>query len=818
MLFTQPQLREDTKYSQASYMGLLSNQRKPSGYMYDDVEPLKANSLQGINNDIAMESNRIASTADHYAGQMSKIVNDAGGQTRMNEQQMAEFNAYGNRMAELQRRKLSLESTISEGDAYLTEWIKEQDDSKKVKDDVSVSSAPKSDIYVPDTMQYKDINNNIAVSPINVATKLKKKKYEARLTYDEKEQSYALNPYEAGDNYDYTGSYQKHMTDLFASADNQYSNSYTNLDVDKVYSVDPKTNSINVTGNGVMLAAFLKNSQYATDARAIAAVKDKLFSMLKQDNNAMKDLGVQVAEQLYSDYANLYTKTREATSEDIADGRNVFYPKDKNGKTTPTVAANEDEEKVVMKMLNEGSENLDMNDLNVYSRLQENFVFKNAQALEGIYESDKLDVSYQKLSLADLGGSGGDNFIDLSNMRTNLNSPQYIEAISDAEGTTQTENVQSYDDDGNPINFAAPVPVINYTGTMQNIIKEDNEVGVASKLSKLESGVDQDPNTFGGIQPEEYAAILAGLPTYNDLSATDNELISINGTIINFADAGAPVYLFKRNAKDVWRPSMRIANNHLQNFNMKEGDKTRLQTASVSVVMTDTQAKKLVFGKQSVPNKPETKSFVYKPSDWEVIIDNKVAFNNPNEYLANKTKYNDDELTRQLTLSQELQSKDPNVVAAAKIKAKTQLGEFNKYANNTNVYIRNKNTGATVPVDKSINDKTSPWIEDSVYSAEVTTWHNKDLTFDGMSPQEKADFGLKKITEVDTYGRNIDLWTIEGYMPMGSVGTGDPKDAGNKFMGNRLKGALAAGDVAAQERQDEAIRKANLAKNFEIKK
>ena len=92
MLFTQPQLREDVRYSQGMYLNSLYQRRRPQVPKYDDVKPIEPKGLARHNFQIAVEYNKVLDEAEQSAMNMNSIVSQAGDESKMNSEQRIAFN------------------------------------------------------------------------------------------------------------------------------------------------------------------------------------------------------------------------------------------------------------------------------------------------------------------------------------------------------------------------------------------------------------------------------------------------------------------------------------------------------------------------------------------------------------------------------------------------------------------------------------------------------------------------------------------------------------------------------------------------------
>ena len=770
-LFTQPQLREDTKFTQAPYLSLLQSERTPSKSAYDRLESPKVDALRQGAVEFKKEWDFVASAAEHNAKKMADLVEEAGGPAKLNDQQYTEFQNYAKEIQYWKGRRIALEATLPDLEKQMEVHYKERDAAKEVGFDVAVEKAPNSDVYFGITKKETDkVTGEQYVKPVSVNEYIESKT-RGGLRWNEERQQYDLDVYDDSGSYKYTGALNKVFTELYAAADNQYNNSYTKLGLSDVVSIDEKGNiNINTKDPVKLMAVYMKHYKSSDDTDALMAVKDALWTHVKNDDVVMRDIGVNFFEAFSSGSGSVFSGLSVATETDRANGRPLFGDK--------YVITDKDEEELYLKFLMEGTQAFDAVDQNIYEKMQKNYVLNSADLRRPMYQSNQDQVYYTKASLSDMGAASGDVYPEASNMRTIMANYELQSKISNEAGLTEIKNAQMIDSEGNLVNYKYLSPVGAYESNAKKLIDEDNKNSVkykyASITGQVKDGDVAEDWVLSSIEPEQFNILISGSETYSALTGK-NEFITENGMIIDFSKTGFQPLLWEYKSKDNW-----LAGVYYQGGELKQGivpgDNYRVQGRNIGLLVTEDWLEEeddgdgLIIGRFNEGIAEPAKEINFNPSRWEIVA-NGLVLGTAQEYLDN-----------------------PNAEKFAPLKDREKL--------DYDALVRNVDTKKTMDFDMTVGNQNSDSFKSAgnFYGVQ-TSWRREDVRYsDKMSDEELAKWGLYHIGDVDHYGPNNAIYEWRGYSPTIGTGTGDSKESLTKGMYDVQESSLQGLDQAEKER------------------
>jgi hypothetical protein len=646
-LFTQPQLREDVRFSNQAYFSILSNKLKSKGPAYERRE-FAPKGLPIAQESLRQQWDNLETMAREAATGMAEIQLKAGS-TNLNKEQAAEYAVYAGLLEQTVSMRRQLESIAGQVERDVKVHEQEKEKAKVVGSDVYVKPLADSDILFPSIKRTEDNR----VYKETVMDNVNYNKTKSRVILGDNFR-YHYDPYNPSGVYDYTGAGNKMIIDLMSKADNQYNSTNGNIVKEKVVTTND-LGGVTAIGDPVALTAFFKSSKYQDDLQAISAVKDKLFDFMMADEKAKTDFSKNFADKWMANPSDAYTELRIATDDDIADKREIIYQiktvvktpsqyakltdeekslYQKDGAnyikrdTQKMVASDPNEEYVIRKMINGEVDNLDSRERQLYRHMLKNYVFERARDLEKVFASSDETITRHTVRLGDAGEIGaGALEPKYANMEDLVTDP--IAAVNFAKegGFWEWKNVQTFSN-GQLTNYKDQTPIFNLTGSAAEIIEKQNQ-GTAFRLA-TEWGEDFDANDI----TESQWATMKTLGGITKKAGATKSFMTANGYAIHWEKLGiSEPIVFTMNNQVAWMPGQ-IQENMIMPVDVNSNKNARLPMVSTEFLVDGDQLedKNVTIGWVNKPD-VKTEEIEFNPNEYSVLYGDYEAYGSYEDYL-----------------------------------------------------------------------------------------------------------------------------------------------------------------------------------------
>lgn len=755
MLFTQPQQIQEIPYSQSTYMELLYNRRRPSATQYKDVKADKLKALPGYVKAYNQDMIEIEKQSTDLDAKMGSLMANAGAYDNMTDEEKAQFSSTSNELNKVAFRKAALESNVKYMEENTEQWAEVVKDAKEVGEDPAMYQVDGRGLFLQKTKQVKAQDGKVYSFELNNLQDIDNKAQSAEIVYNPKYNDYDIESFNPSGDYKYTGTFLKHQFDLYGKADNQY---VENAGTTKItnYGKDEQGNiSFNKNATAVeALGAVITDSQVKSDAKALAQVKNIIWSDLQKDSSAMKDLGQLFAKQYNTKIDNVLTQftniTKEEATEFAKKGFRTFETTGADKKTIYQVAGIknnkgeiEDKEVQSINKVKNGQELTEMDYTNL-ERMQKNFAFKSTKEMSSIFASNDLEISRREISFPK-NGDGSGTGSEYQNTAQTLADWKVAQTLSDGQGNTEQFNAVKYKD-GKYTPDVSKMWSVNLTGQLaQNIDQMNSKMPMASYTTVSQAA-------GGDLSHQEYLSWGGTQPDFQKQTG-ERSFVTKQGFVVNTGNAGMKPILLDFNKEDVWLPGF-IKENGTLKHNGNTSDEAMSRFNSGNVIMTRGEMKDIVLN--VIEEEIEVEN-----NDWIIESQNgtKIA-NSIAEYEG---------------LSLEEQASRSG--RAAVVFKNTVTGEI--------LDSRDK-----VPALKKVKQDKKITIEDIADNDE-----------------ELAKYGMEKVYDSGIIGRNVhDRYIITAYIPANIEGTMDPSESETKAGKGRYN-SIINGDEAWQKQIAETEKK-----------